>query len=68
MAFQEAIAAGPELQALAQTIIDGWPEDANEVPESFYKYFTHAPTLSMEDGLILKGEALLVPELKEQQS
>ena len=29
-AFQEAIAADPELQALAQTIIDGWPEDAKK--------------------------------------
>ena len=56
-AFQEAIAADPELQALAQTIIDGWPEDANEVPKCLCKYFTHASTLSVEDGLIL-----LVPE------
>ena len=61
-AFQETIAADPELQALAQTIIDGWPEDANKVPKSLYKYFTHASTLSMEDGLILKEEALLIPE------
>ena len=64
MAFQEAIAADPELQALAQTIIDGWPEDANEVPKSLCKYFTHASTLSVEDGLILKGEALLISETK----
>ena len=62
MAFQEAIAADPDLQSLAQTIIDGWQEDANEVPKSLCQYFTHASTLSVEDGLILKGEALLVPE------
>ena len=60
-AFQEAITADPELQALAQTIIDGWPEDANEVPKSLCKK-KHTSTLSMEDGLILKGEALLIPE------
>ena len=61
-AFQEAIAGDPELQALAQTIIDGWPEDANEVLNSLHKYFTHTLTLSVEDGLILKGEPLLIPE------
>ena len=64
MAFQEAIATDPKLQALAQTIIDGWPEDANEVPISLCKYFAHATTVSMEDGLILKGEALLISETK----
>ena len=31
-AFQNAIAADPELQALSQMIIDGWPEDSSEVP------------------------------------
>ena len=43
-------------------IIDGWPEDTSEVPKHLRKYFTHASTLAVEDGLILKGEALLVPE------
>ena len=61
-AFQNAIMADPELQALSQMIIDGWPEDTSEVPKCLRKYFTHASTLAVEDGLILKGEALLVPE------
>ena len=61
-AFQNAIVADPELQAISQMIINGWPEDTFEVPKHLRKYFTHASTLAVEDGLILKGEALLVPE------
>ena len=61
-AFQNAIVADPELQALSQIIIDGWSEDTSEVPKHLRKYFTHASILAVEDGLILKGEALLVPE------
>ena len=61
-AFQIAIVADPELRALSQMIIDGWPEDTSEVPKHLRKYFTHASTLAVEDGLILKGEALIVPE------
>ena len=42
--------------------IDGWPEDASDVPKSLRKYFSHASTLIVGDGLILLGEALLIPE------
>ena len=61
-AFQSAIVANPELHALSQMIINGWLEDTSQVPKHLRKYFTHASTLAVEDGLILKGEALLVPE------
>ena len=47
-AFQNAIMADPELQALSQMIIDGWPEDTSEVPKHLRKYFTHASTLAVE--------------------
>ena len=66
-AFQNAIVADPELRALSQMIIDGWLEDTSEVPKHLRKYFTHASTLAVEDGLILKGEALLVPESEQDQ-
>ena len=48
-------------------IIDGWPEDTSEVPKNLQKYFTQASTLTVKDGLILKGEALLVPDSKWEQ-
>ena len=65
--FQDAILADPGLKALAQMIIDGWPEEASEVPKNLHKYFADASTLTVEDGLILKGESLLVPDSKQEQ-
>ena len=66
-AFQGAIAADPGLQALSQIIIDGWPENASDVLKNLRKYFLHASTLTVEDGFILQGEALLIPESKWAQ-
>ena len=43
-------------------IINGWPEDASDVLKNFKKYLSHVSTLTVEDGLILWGEALLIPE------
>ena len=65
--FQDAISADKELKALAQIIIDEWPEDTSEVPENLWQYFTHASTLTIEDGLILKEEALLFPDSEQEQ-
>ena len=66
-AFQDVIAADPELWALSQMIIDGWPEDVSDVPKNLRKYFSRASTLTAEDGHILWGEALLIPESKWAQ-
>ena len=38
--------------------------DASYVPKNMRKYFSHASTLTVEDGLILWGEALLILESK----
>ena len=66
-AIQDAISADPELKALAQMIIDVWPKDTSEVLKNLWKYFTHAATLIIEDGLIFIGEALLIPDSKQEQ-
>ena len=43
-------------------IIDGWPEDASDVLKDLRKYFSHVSMLTVEDGLILWGKAVLIPE------
>ena len=65
-AFQDAISGDWEMKALAKMITDGWPEETFEVPKNLQKNFTHASTLTVEDGLILKVEALLVPDSKQE--
>ena len=48
-------------------IMSGWPEDASDVLKNLRKYFSHASTLTVEDGLILQGETLLILESKWAQ-
>ena len=46
----------------------GVSRDGSDVQENLRKYFSHASSLTVEDGLILQGEALLIPEFKRQKS
>ena len=59
--FQQAFLSNPEMQALADLIISGWPEDIKEVPCPLCLYWQHRETLTIEDGLVLQGEALVIP-------
>ena len=52
-AFQQAFMNDPEMQALANLIITGWPEDNKEVPHPLHPYWQHQETLTIEDGLVL---------------
>ena len=52
-AFQQAFVNNPEMQALGDLIITGWPEDIKEVPHPLCLYWHHRETLTVEDGLVL---------------
>ena len=47
--------------ALANMIITGWPNDIKAVPYPLCPYWQHRETITIEDGLILYGEALIIP-------
>jgi transposase InsO family protein len=49
------------LQTLLQIIDEGWPEKKSDVPESVRMYFDVRDTLSQQEGIILKGERILIP-------
>ena len=49
------------LRSLAETIINGWPEDPKDIPEALQPYWNHRDTMTVEDGIILWGEAILIP-------
>ena len=61
--FQQTIQDDPLLQSLTETIVAGWPENASDVPNALRPYHNHRDELTVEDGLILKGEALVIPPL-----
>ena len=49
------------LSALADTIITGWLDNIKDVPKPLKPYHGQHDSLTVEDGLILHGEAIIVP-------
>ena len=66
-AFQQTFINGQEMQGLTDLIITGWPKDIKEVPHPLHLYWQHRGTLTIEDGLVLQGEALLIPPAKRER-
>ena len=60
-AFQQTFVSNPKMHALTDMIITGWPDDIKAVPCPLCPYWQHWETLTIEDGLVLHGEALIVP-------
>ena len=49
------------MQILASTIDNGWPEKVKDVDSCIKMYFDVCDTLSTCDGIILKGERVVIP-------
>ena len=49
------------LRQLTSMIVKGWPDTLQEVPPAIRCYWSFRDELSTEDGLILKGQRLLIP-------
>ena len=50
------------LAVLAETISTGWPDKRSECPEVLYNYWNYRDELALEDGIILKGTRIVIPE------
>ena len=59
-AFQQAFVSNPKMHALTDMIITGWPDDIKAVPHPLCQYWQHWETLTIEDGLVLCEEALII--------
>ena len=66
-AFQQAFMSDAEMCALADIIITSWPDDIKEVPHPLHPYWQHYETLTVKDGLVLWGEALIVPPSERER-
>ena len=53
--------------ALADIIISGWPNDIKEVPHPLCPYWHHCASLTVEDGLVFCGEALIIPPSEREK-
>ena len=67
-AFQQAFINDPEMWALSNLIITGWPKDIKEVPCPLHPYWQHRETLTVKDSLVLWGEALVIPPTERERT
>ena len=54
--------ADDELALLKHTIMQGWPSSIKQVPPVLQPYWTFREDLTVEDGLILKGTRIVIPD------
>ncbi|KAK7107442.1 hypothetical protein V1264_015374 [Littorina saxatilis] len=50
-----------ELHQLKAAIQNGWPDERQECPPKIQEFYNHRDELSIIDGIIFKGEKILVP-------
>ena len=53
--------ADDELALLKHTIMQGWPKSIKQVPPELQPFWTFREELTVEDGLILKGTRIMIP-------
>jgi transposase InsO family protein len=59
--IREATEQDESLQLLQKVIIKGWPDNKNQIPAQVTPYFNFRDELSVQDGLIFRGERLVIP-------
>ena len=59
--LRTATAADDMMQQLTSVIKQGWPESKEQLPKQLIPYFDVRDTLTIQDGIVLKGEHLVIP-------
>ena len=61
-ALRRDTSSDPELSAPGEIIYSGWPEKQKHVPVPLRKYWAYRDELSIENGMVLEGERVIIPE------
>ena len=64
--IQQTTLADDKLALLKHTIMMGWPNNIKEIPQVLHPYWTFHEELTIEDGLILKGTQIVIPNKKHK--
>ena len=59
--LRESTAKDDTLALLKHTVQHGWPQTITELPPELRPYWTFRDEITLEDGLLLKGERLIIP-------
>ena len=62
-----ATANDEELQRLKSVVLGGWPDERKVVHPLISYYFCHRDEIFMQDGLILRGDRVIVPHALRSQ-
>ena len=65
--IQEATLQDQDMNKLKDVIYKGWPEYRKQCPQELWEYWTFRCDLVIEDGLILKGDRIIIPEALRSQ-
>lgn len=57
----------PELSSPRKIIYSGWPEKQKQFPILLRKYLTYHDELSIENGVVLKGRWVIIPESQRDE-
>ena len=60
--IQDATMKDTELNRLKDIIYKGWPQFRKQCPQELWEYWNFRCDLVIEDGLILKGDRIVIPE------
>ena len=55
------IKTDPTLSLVMRYVLDGWPGNTNECAEAAQPYFTYREELTIMDGLLVKGNRIVIP-------
>ena len=56
-----ATAMDEDLRTLGEVILKGWPDDRKQVPQQLRPYFHFKDEVTIQDGLIMKRERIVIP-------
>ena len=60
--------ADPVLDQLQGIITAGWPDSIKDLPPVIRSYWPHRDELSVNDGIIMKGSRIIIPETQQKLS
>ena len=64
--LRDQTARDPTMNALMETIIQGWPDSIKDLPTDVRVFWSFRDELAVEDGIIFKGKQVLIPESLRQ--
>lgn len=65
--IQVATDRDEQLYTLKKTILEGWPDNRKQCPEKVLDFWTYREQLSVTNGLILKGQRIIIPRSLRSQ-